>query len=266
MNFPNVSPSHRLQFFTNCPSMAPSHGVQSFKLLQRGSPLGSQALPANLLQCGLLSLHGSTGPGRSLLQHGLPMGSQPPSGIHLLRHGVFHSLQVDICSIVNLHGLQGDNLPHHGLHHRLQGKKNFCSSVWSTSSPSFFTDLGVCRVFSLTSSHSSLLTAISLQVCPLLNYAITEALAPSLIGLALVSSRSVLEPAGAGFIRHRGSFSQLLTEATSIAPPLPKPCHTNPKQGCGAWVKKTIFILAIHRQKEKHNYAHPSYSLFTPWN
>jgi len=235
---PERAPHRVTASFGHLPALAwgPFHKVQSFRkrLLQCGSPMGAQALPANLLQCGLLSLHGSTGPGRSLLQHGLPMGSQPPSGIHLLRHGVFHSLQVDICSIVNLHGLQGDNLPHHGLHHRLQGKKNFCSSVWSTSSPSFFTDLGVCRVFSLTSSHSSLLTAISLQVCPLLNYAITEALAPSLIGLALVSSRSVLEPAGAGFIRHRGSFSQLLTEATSIAPPLPKPCHTNPKQGCGA--------------------------------
>ena len=30
----------------------------------------------------------------------------------------------------------------------------------------------------------------------------------------------------AGFIRHGGSFSQLLTEGTPIAPPLPKPCHT----------------------------------------
>ena len=57
MNFSNVSPSHRLQFFTNCSSMGPIHGVQSFKnrLLQRGSPAGSQVLPANLLQRGLLS-------------------------------------------------------------------------------------------------------------------------------------------------------------------------------------------------------------------
>jgi len=34
------------------------------------------------------SLHGSAGPARSLLQHGVPTGSQPPSGIHLLRCGV----------------------------------------------------------------------------------------------------------------------------------------------------------------------------------
>jgi len=76
--------------------------------------------------------------------------------------GLFHGLQVDICSIVDLHGLQGDSLSHHGLQHELQGK-NLCSSVSSTSSPSFLTDLGVCRVVSFTSSHSSLSTAVSLQ-------------------------------------------------------------------------------------------------------
>ncbi|KAK4831466.1 hypothetical protein QYF61_017714 [Mycteria americana] len=99
------------------------HRVQSFRnrLLQRGSPTGSQVLPANLLQHGVLSLHGVTGPARSLLQHGLPMGSQPPSGIHLLQCGVLHGLQVDICSTIYLHGLQGDSLPHHGLHHGLKG-------------------------------------------------------------------------------------------------------------------------------------------------
>ncbi|KAK4830119.1 hypothetical protein QYF61_008546, partial [Mycteria americana] len=59
--------------------------------------------------------------------------------IHLLWRGVLHRLQLDICSTVDLHGLQGDSLPHHGLHHGLQG--NLCSGAWSTSSPSFFTDL-----------------------------------------------------------------------------------------------------------------------------
>ena len=125
MNFSNVSPSHGLQFFTNCSSMGPIHGVQSFRnrLLQHGSPTGSQVLPANLLQRGFLSPrgHGSAGPARSLLHHGLPTGSQRPSGIHLLRRGVLHRLQVDICSTMDLHGLQGDSLPHHGLPHGLQG-------------------------------------------------------------------------------------------------------------------------------------------------
>ncbi|KAK4828519.1 hypothetical protein QYF61_026941 [Mycteria americana] len=47
-NFSNMSPSNGLQFFTHCSSVGPFHGVQSFRnrLLQRGSPLGSQVLPA----------------------------------------------------------------------------------------------------------------------------------------------------------------------------------------------------------------------------
>jgi len=167
-----------------------------------------------------------------------PAPAQAPHGVTAsFRHPPalawvpFHWLQVDICSTVELHGLQGNNLPHCGLHHELQGKA-LCSSVSSTSSPCFFTDLGACRVISLTSSHSSLCTAVSPQFrppTPLLKYVITETLPPSLIGLALVSSGSVLELAGTGFIRHRGSFLQLLTEATAIAPLLPKPCHTNPQ-------------------------------------
>jgi len=145
--------------------------------------------------------HRATGPARSLLQHGLPMESQPASGIHLLWRGVLH---------------------------RLQG--NLCSSAWSTSSPSFFNDLGVCRVVSLASSHSSLSTAPSQQFFfpPLLNYFIPEVPPPLLMGLALARSGSILERAGIGSIRHRGSFWQLLTEATPVAPLLPKPCHTNP--------------------------------------
>jgi len=76
--------------------------------------------------------------------------------------GLFLRLQVEICSTVDFHGLQGASLPQHGLHSGMQGKK-ICFSIWSTSSPSFFTDLGVCRVVSFTSSHSSLLTATSPQ-------------------------------------------------------------------------------------------------------
>ena len=127
---------HKL--LTNYPSVGPFYGVQSFssRLLHGGSPMGSQVLPTNLLQHGLLSLHRATGPGRSLLQHGLPTVSLPSSGIHLVWRGVFHGLQVDICSIVDLHGLQRDNLPYRGLLHRLQGK--LCSGHWSTSSPCFF--------------------------------------------------------------------------------------------------------------------------------
>jgi len=50
------------------------------------------------------------------------------------------------------------------------------------------------------------------------------------MGSALASGRSVLALADIGYMRHGGSFSQLLTEATPTAPLLPKPCHANPQQ------------------------------------
>jgi len=125
-------------------------------------PKGSPALPANLLRRGLLSpwvRRSCQEPAPVQAPHRVTASfSHPPP----LAWGPFHGLQVEICSTVDLHGLQGDNLAHHGLHHELLGKA-LCSGISSTSSTSFFTDLGVCRVVSLTSSHSSLLTAILLQ-------------------------------------------------------------------------------------------------------
>jgi len=99
------------------------------------------------------------------------------------------------------------------------------SGVWSISSPSFFPDLGVCRV----------LTPLSgCKKCPytfflLLKYVISEVQPLSLFGLALASSRSVFELASTGSVGHRGSFQQLLTETTLVAPLLPKSCHANPQ-------------------------------------
>jgi len=148
-SFPRAAALHEL------PSVGPFHRVQSFRnrLLQRGSPMGSQALPANLLWCGLLSpwVHRSwQEPTPVWAPHGVTASFRHPPA---LVWAPFHGLQVDIGSTVDFHGLQGDNLPHHGPHHELQGK-SLCSGVSSTSSPSFFTDLGVCRVVSFTSSHS----------------------------------------------------------------------------------------------------------------
>jgi len=197
------------------------HELLQHGSFSRGAVLQEQAAPA-WIPCGITSPASkpapawaslSTGPARRLLQRGLPMGSQTPLGIHLLQCGVLHGLQVDICSTVDLHGLQGDSLPHHGLLHRLQG--NLCSGTWSTSSTSFFT--GVCRVVSLSYSHSSLcLLLCSRLYFPLLNCVIPEPLPPLLMGLALASGGSVLEPACTGCIRHGGSFKQLLTEAASV--------------------------------------------------
>ena len=141
MNFSNMGSSHRVQSFRH-------------RLLQRGSlPQGHKSCQQTCSSVGS-SLQRSTDPARSLLQHGLPTGSQPPLGTHLLWCGVLPGLQVEICSTVDLPGLQGDSLPHQGLPHGLQG--NLCSGAWSISSPSFFTDLGVCRAVSLMLSQSSL--------------------------------------------------------------------------------------------------------------
>jgi len=144
----------RAAVLMSCSSLDPVHVAQSFRnrLLQCVFPTGSQVLPGNSSVGS--SLCGSTGPARSLLQHGLPMGSQLPLVIHLLWCWALYGLQVEICSTINLHGLQGDSLLCHGLLHGLQG--NLCSGAWSTSSPSFLTDLGVYRVVYLTSSHLTL--------------------------------------------------------------------------------------------------------------
>ncbi|KAM9599800.1 uncharacterized protein ACIBXB_003644 [Morphnus guianensis] len=185
-----------------------------------GPPQGHKSCQKTCSSVGS-SLHASAGPARSLLQRGVPTGSQPPLGTHLLRRGDLPGLQVEICSTVDLHGLQGDSLPHRGLPHGLQG--NLCSGAWSISSPSFFTDLGVCRVVSLTCSHSSL--RLPFPSVPtfffLLKNVLPEALPLLLIGLALAGGGSVLEPAGIGSVGHRGSFQQLLTEATPVTPPPP---------------------------------------------
>jgi len=147
----------------------------------------------------------SAGPTRSLLQCRLPTGSLPSAGIRLLRCGVLRGLQVDICSTLDLHGLQGDSLPHRGLQHGLQGRIS-ALVPGAPPPPSSFTDLGVCRVVSLAYSHSSLSSAVPQQVFPLLKYVITDALPPSLMGSALASSGSVVELVGIGSIRYGGNF------------------------------------------------------------
>ena len=77
------------------------------------------------------------------------------------------------------------------------GCRGFSAPV---SEASFFTDLGVCRVVSLTSSHSSLSTAVPQKVFPHLKCVITEALPLSLMGSALANGGSIREPADSDFI------------------------------------------------------------------
>jgi len=163
---------HKLLQYESFPWAAALHKLPQRGSLPRGAVLQEQAAPVSpwgykpcQQTCSGVgsSLHGSAGLDRSLLQCGAPHRvtnpfRHPPAPVW----GPFHRLQVDICSTMDVHGLQGDNLPHHGLHHELQGK-TLCSGTSSTSSPSFFTDLGVCRVVFFTSFHSFLFTAVSLQ-------------------------------------------------------------------------------------------------------
>jgi len=198
---------------TGCSSMGPPQGCKPCQ--QTGSGVGS-------------SLHGSTGPGKSLLQCRLPTGSQLPSDIHLLRHRV-HSTGCRWISapLWTSMGCRGTTCLTMVFIMSCEGRLSAPASRAPPLPPASL----ILVPEELFLSHC--LTLFSLPFyhiffLPLLKYVITEALAPSLTSLALISVESVLEPPGIGFIRHGGSFSQLLTESTTISPPLPKPCHANP--------------------------------------
>ena len=175
---PAWGPSHKRQSSMDFSNVSPSHRLQFFRNCSSVAPFyGVQSFRNRLLQCGIL-----------------------------------HRLQVDICATIDLHGLQEDSLPHHGLLHGLQG--NLCSSAWRTSS-FFFTDLAVCRVVSITYSHLFLLLQNTQIFFVLLKYLITEALPLLLMGSALASVGSFLEPAAIDPIRHREASS-----SSSQKPPL----------------------------------------------
>jgi len=212
----------------NCPSVGPCTGA----VLQEQaapawvphgvtSPASKPALAWASPSTGLQVLAGAYSSAGSPWGHSF---RHPPAPVW----DPFHRLLVDICCTVDLHGLQEKNLPHHDLSSQTV-RKDSAPASRAPPSPCFFTDLVVCRFVSFTSSNSSLFAAVSLQfLLPLLKYVVTEVPPPLLIGLALLSGGSVLEPAGTSFIRHGASFWQLPTEATPVVPQLPKPCHANP--------------------------------------
>ena len=125
---------------TGCPSVSPPWGHKPCQ--QTCSGVGSSLHRSCWEPAPVWALHGITG----------------SSGhIHLLQRGVLHGLQVDICSTVDLHGLQGNNLPRHGLLLGLQ-EKNLCSGAQSISL--LFTDFSV-----LQSCFSHRVSLISLDCC-----------------------------------------------------------------------------------------------------
>jgi len=106
---------HNLLWASTCPSMSPPW-ASCGDLLHHGPPrVQGHILPHHGLLHGFSSmgssLHRSTGPSRSLLLQGLYAGSQPPSGIHLLQHGVFHVLQVVSTRLWTSIGCRGTSAP-----------------------------------------------------------------------------------------------------------------------------------------------------------
>jgi len=82
--------------------------------------------------------------------------------------------------------------------------------------------------FSHTVSLPSIRCCCSTPGFPsLLKYIIPEVLPPLLMGSALASSGSILELAGIGSVRHRGSFCRFSKQPPCSPLPLPKPCHAN---------------------------------------
>jgi len=150
-NFSSMSPSHGLQFFTNCSSVGPFHRVQSFRyrLLQCGTPKGSQALRENLI----------SPRGHRSWQVSAP--AQAP-------HGVTDSFRHPPAPVWGPTWAAGGNLLHHGPPWAAGAQPASPQSapqaageplLWRLEHllPSFCTDLGGCRVVALTYSHSSIL-------------------------------------------------------------------------------------------------------------
>lgn len=115
-----------------------------------------------------------------------------PSGDpSVFQHGVLHRLQ---CGSVS-----------HGLLPMLQ--RNLCSSAWSTSSPYFFSDLGVYRVVALVYSHSSLSQPSVWHYFSLFSQ-LSAKMPPSGLWVQLCSRPGVLELPGTGCAQHQGTCTQ----------------------------------------------------------
>lgn len=148
-----------------------------------------------------------------------------PHTLLLFQCGLLHKLQGDICiSPMDLHGLQGHSLPHHGLHHGLQ--ENVSSTAWSTSCPS---------ALSLVSAELFLWHILN----PLFSGCDCSWAVASFPFSKLLFQRCCLSPCwdqswpaleltGIGSIRLGGRFQQLLTETAPVPSQLPKLYLTNP--------------------------------------
>lgn len=199
------SPSCRLQFFRHCSSvgLVPWSAVLQAQCTSAWVPHRVTNETQKTCSSAGPCLHKATGLATRLLQHRLLMGSQPPLGIctflgppqaaggSLLRHGSPWDA--------------GTQLPHHGLHHRLQGNASH-----NTSSLPFGTHLGFSREVSLTYFHFFFLYCSN--SFPFLN-AFSQRQYQLDKDSALARGWSVLELAGTGSVGQGGSFWQVLPVA-----------------------------------------------------
>lgn len=88
--------------------------------------MGSQVLPENLIQCELLSPWDCR-----FCQEPVPLQAshRVTASIRQTVSQVWSPLWAANGSAMDLHGLQGDNLPHHDLHHGLQGHLCSCAGA-----------------------------------------------------------------------------------------------------------------------------------------
>lgn len=138
----------------------------------------SQVLFANCF-CIVSILHMLTGPLKTLLQHGLSMGSQPPLGFQLLWLGVLHRL---------LHGLKGHSCPTMAFTTGCRGIPALAHWLPCLTPSLTLVSAGLL----LSYSHSSFLAAVAQLLFPFPKFVIPEVPPPSLRGSALISSGSVL--------------------------------------------------------------------------
>jgi len=155
------------------------------------------------------SIHRSTGPARTLVQHELSMGSQSPSGAP-----VCSDLgSSKICRWISAPPWTSMSCRETTCLTMVfsMGCSRISAPVPGAPPPSPSSLSLVSAGLFLSHIHNSLFCCClcSVQIfffIPLLTYFIPEVLPQSLIGLTLASAGSVLEPADIGSVGHRGSF------------------------------------------------------------
>jgi len=155
---------------TGCSSMGTPRGHEPFQ--QTCSGMGS-------------SLHRSAGPGRSLLQCGLPTVSQLPSGIHLLQCGVPSTgcrwISAPPWTFMNCRGTACLTMV------CIMGCREI-SAPAPEAPPAPLSSLNMVSAELFLSHRLTPLSSLpfyQLIFLPLLKYIVTEVLSPSLIGSAL---------------------------------------------------------------------------------